>query len=158
MEESGRDGGMKTEERSKVDINLDAPAAGDVVSSPRDKILRLQREMRAAPNQVDIEALTRHHFANGLYARELTIPAGMCVVGKTHRGEQLNILSAGRVSLWTDEGVVTVEAPYTIAGKPGTKRAAFAHTDAVWTTIHANPTNEHDLDKLEAAYIIPETE
>ena len=31
----------------------------------------------------------------------------------------------------------------------GTKRAVYAHEDTVWTTIHANSTNETDLDNLE---------
>ena len=31
----------------------------------------------------------------------------------------------------------------------GTKRALYAVTDLVWTTIHHNPTNTQDLDKIE---------
>ena len=35
----------------------------------------------------------------------------------------------------------------------GTKRALYAITDLVWTTIHHNPTNTQDLKKLEKIVI-----
>ena len=39
--------------------------------------------------------------------------------------------------------------------KAGTKRALYAETDLVWTTIHANPTNTEDLEELEKDIIAP---
>ena len=39
--------------------------------------------------------------------------------------------------------------------KPGTKRALYAKTELVWTTVHLNPTNTQDLEELEEEIIAP---
>lgn len=114
----------------------------------RAQIVRLENEMRKC-EQLHIEPV--HHFANGVYAREITIPAGTLLTGKVHKTEHLNIVSKGQITVWTEDGMKTVEAPYTIVSRPGTKRVGLAHTDTVWTTIHG--THEKDLDRLEADLI-----
>lgn len=111
----------------------------------------LEALMRAHP---PVEIVPVHRFAEGLYAREITIPAGTLLTGKIHRTQHLNVVSAGRISVWTEgDGMRTMTAPYTFVAQPGTRRVGLAHEDTVWTTIHA--TNETDLDALEAALIVP---
>lgn len=102
--------------------------------------------------QVDIEPV--HHFADGIYAREITIPAGTMLTGKIHRTRHLNIVSQGEISVWVaGGGVRRIRAPFTFVAEAGTRKVGFAHEDTVWTTIHA--TTETDLGKLEAALIEP---
>ena len=36
-----------------------------------------------------VELETKHHFSDGLYARELFIPAGVCLVGALHKTTHL---------------------------------------------------------------------
>jgi hypothetical protein len=50
-------------------------------------------------------------------------------------------------------GTEILKAPRSMISKPGTKRALYAITDLVWTTIHHNPTNTQDLKKLEKIVI-----
>jgi hypothetical protein len=116
----------------------------------REQIVMLENFMREQP-QVDISPV--HHFADGIYAREITIPAGTLLTGKVHKTEHLNIVSKGDITVWTEHGMKRVQAPFTMVSKPGTKRVGYAHEDTVWTTIHA--TKETDLDKLEAELIEP---
>jgi len=116
--------------------------------SMRDKVNALETEMRKR-EQIDIPV--KHHFSQGVYAREITIPAGTLLTGKVHKYEQLNILSAGEISVLTEDGVKRVSAPFTVVSPPGTKRIAFAHTDCTWTTIHG--THETDLEKIENHFI-----
>jgi len=118
----------------------------------REQIESLEKDMCQC-KQVPIE--TRHYFANGLYAREITIPAGTLVTGEVHKEEHLNIMSQGRIIVWTEDGMKDVTAPFALVSKPGTKRVGFAVTDTVWTTIHANKEDEKDLDKLELRLIEP---
>lgn len=118
----------------------------------REKITELQEMMLSMGEGLELPV--RHHFAPGVYCRELTIPAGVVAVGKIHRTEHLTIISSGKVTIWTEEGMKTLEAPCLLHSFPGAKRAAYAHTDVVITTIH--PTNETDLAKLEAELIEPE--
>lgn len=104
---------------------------------------RLQDAMAELPQ---VECPVRNHFAPGIYMREMTIPAGTCVVGAVHKTEHLSILSKGILHITTEEGVIEMVAPYTLHSYPGIKRAVYAVTDCVFTTIH--PTTETDLDKL----------
>ena len=108
------------------------------------KIMRLQDEMLKL-KQADVPV--KHYFANGFYAREMTMPEGCTVVGKIHKSEHLCILSKGKVELVSEEKTETLEAPYTYVSKPGAKRALYAHSEVVWTTVHKS--DETDLDKLE---------
>lgn len=98
-----------------------------------------------------VECPVKHYFSQGLYARELFIPKGTVLTGKTHKYTNLNIMSKGKLSIRTDEGVLTVEAPFTVVSPPGTKRIAYAHEDTIWTTIHA--TDETDVDEIEKIFI-----
>lgn len=118
----------------------------------REQIERLEAQMRMM-EQLPIEPV--HHFADGLYAREITIRAGTILTGKVHSTEHLNIVSQGRIAVWTEDGMKIVAAPCTLVSRPGTKRVGFALEDTVWTTIHANPDNLTDLAALELALIDP---
>lgn len=109
----------------------------------RAKVLHLERKIAEQP-QVDCPV--KHYFAPGIYAREMTIPAGVVLTGAVHKTEHLCIISKGRISVSTDEGVREFAAPCTFVSKAGAKRAGYAHEETVWTTIHA--TDETDLDKL----------
>jgi len=88
----------------------------------------------------------KHYFANGMYAREMTMPAGTIVTGAIHKTTHFCILSQGRVHVMSEDGIEELVAPAIIISQPGAKRAIHALEDTVWTNIHA--TNETDLDKL----------
>ena len=116
--------------------------------SVRENTFALERHMLAMPQ---VEIPTRHYFSQGVYAREIFIPKGTTLTGKIHKFTQLNIMSAGEMSVLTENGIERVKAPFTIVSPPGTKRVAYAHEDTVWTTIHG--TDETDLEKIENHFI-----
>lgn len=118
------------------------------------QIWRLEDAIAASGAAMDTDALTQHHFAEGLYARELLIPAGTVLTGKMHKHGQINVLAQGSIEVWTEEGMKRLEAPCIIASPPGTKRVGYAYTDVVWVTVSA--TEETDLEALEAQLIEPE--
>ena len=115
----------------------------------RDQVTLIEDEMRKHPR---IEIPMRHYFSPGVYAREITIPAGTLLTGRIHKYEQLNILSSGEISVLTEEGMKRVKAPFTIVSPAGTKRIAYAHTECVWTTILG--TDETDPDKIEQLFTV----
>lgn len=103
---------------------------------------------------------TRHHFAQGLYCRELWRAAGTQIAGKVHTREHLYMVIEGSVMV-AGEGMAPTrfDAPAILVSKPGTKRAVLALTDATCVTVHsvadlASPT---DLDAIEAALIEPDS-
>lgn len=120
----------------------------DVDVPMRDRVNAIEALMLDMP-QVDMPPT--HYFSPGVYAREITIPAGTVLTGKIHKYAQLNILSKGDISVLTEDGIKRVQAPFTIVSPAGTKRIAYAHEDCVWTTIHG--TEETDLEKLEEHFI-----
>ena len=92
----------------------------------------------------------KHYFSDGIYVREITIPAGMVIVGKIHKHRHPNFLLKGKVMVITEQkGEEMIEGPCFMMSEGGTKRALYAVTDLVWTTIHHNPTNTQDLNKIE---------
>ncbi len=97
----------------------------------------------------------KHTFSDGIYVREIFIPAGMFIVGKIHKHDHPNFLLKGEVIVVTEDGTEELVGPLSIISKAGTKRALYAKTDLVWTTVHANPTNTEDLKELEKEIIAP---
>lgn len=115
----------------------------------REDIERLEDAIRDLP---PVDMPLRHVFGPGFYTRSLGIPAGTVVTGKVHATEHIFMVTLGDISITTDEGVIRVKAPYQSIGKPGTKRAVYAHADSICVNVHI--TTETDLDKLEAALIV----
>ena len=102
-----------------------------------------------AQDQSDIPL--KHYFANGVYAREIEIPAGTLLTGKIHKFEGINIISKGEITVLSVDGVKRIKAPYTFVSSPGCKRLGFTHSDTVWTCLHG--THETDLVKIECEQI-----
>jgi hypothetical protein len=114
----------------------------------RDKILGIESIMFMRKD-IQIEVPVTHYFSTGVYAREIFIPKGSLIVGKIHKYDQINIISQGDISVVTEQGPMRIKAPYTVISPAGTKRIAYVNEDTVWTTIHPNPKDEENLDKLE---------
>lgn len=114
----------------------------------REQVAILEGMMLAQPQ---VELKVKHHFSEGIYARELFIPKGTLLTGKIHKRPNLNIMSMGDMSVLVENEVKRVSAPFTVVSPPGTKRIAFAHEDSIWTTIHA--TTETDLSQIEMQFI-----
>lgn len=118
----------------------------DALAKPaptRELVCALEIELHKLPQ---IDCPVRNHFAPGIYAREMTIPAGVVATGAVHKTEHLTIISKGHLRITTDDGVRDFFAPAAFVSKGGTKRAAYAIEETVLTTIHA--TDETDVDKL----------
>jgi len=119
----------------------------------RGKIIALEAAMKKMTgNQIDLPV--KHHFAPGIYARELFIPKGVTLTGLIHKTEHICVLSKGDVSVMTDEGIKRITASTVVQSSPGTKRVMFAHEDSVWINFHHNPTNEQDEQKIEEIFTV----
>lgn len=97
-----------------------------------------------------VEIEPEHRFANGIYTREVTIPAGTILTGRIHKTQHICVVSKGRIRVWSEEfGLQEIRAPYSFVSSIGTRRVGYAMTDTVWTTVHANPKNITDIEELE---------
>lgn len=95
-----------------------------------------------------VDCPIREFWVNGLYAREITIPKGVTLIGVVHTTENFAVLKSGRLRLSTDTGPIEIAAGHMLVVKPGQKNAAYALEDSVWTNFFANPTNEKNSDVL----------
>jgi len=98
-----------------------------------------------------------HSFADGVYVREIHLPAGTLLTGKIHRHSHPNFLMTGKVTVLTEEGGVEhLEGPCYMMSPAGTKRAVYVYEDCIWVTVHV--TDETDLKKIEEYVIAPDYE
>lgn len=119
-------------------VPLDTPAK-DMI----EYVNRLEQEINKLP-QATVPVW--HHFAPGMYARQMLIPKGTVLTGAVHKTEHLCIVS-GVIDVTNDTGVIRIaDQQYIFVSKPGVKRAGVALEDTYFTTVHA--TDETDLDKL----------
>ena len=134
----------------------------DIGIPTRERILDLQAAIEQMPDAMDDMEMesefNQHHFAPGMYARTMFIPAGMCVVGKIHKEAHLNVITRGVIKVVTEFGEDVLTGPTTFTSLPGTKRAVYAVEDTEWITIHHNPDNLTDIRALEALLIAPSFE
>lgn len=106
----------------------------------------LEQEMLKMP-QADCPVC--HHFAPGLYIREVTLHAGTLAVGHAQREAQQNIMLCGRVAMLDESGAVSeLVGPLIFVGKPG-RKVGYVMETTVWLNVYPNPTNETDVAKLE---------
>ena len=84
------------------------------------------------------------YFCNGIYCREITIPAGALVTGHIHKYPCLNIVLTGEIEVVTDEGPKHCTAGMVFESPAGVKRAARGIVDCRWLTIHLDPGQRLD--------------
>ena len=93
-----------------------------------------------------------HHFSEGLYAKEMSIPADTFVVQHQHTYDHLSVLAAGKVRvLFNGELSKEFTAPACINIVKGVNHAIYALEDSVWFCIHA--TSETDVDHIDETLI-----
>ena len=113
-----------------------------LIESTREKVVRLERLLQSCP-QVDCPM--KNYFSNGLYIREMTIPAGTVLTGAVHKTKHL-ITIQGIAKVETENGVIEINGFAGFIAYPGAKRAIFAITETVVMNFHE--TDETDIDKL----------
>ena len=92
-----------------------------------------------------------HRFEQGLYIREMRIPADTLFIGRIHRHGHVCQLLEGDVMLIHRDGIREgFHAPSQILTQPGYQMVAYALTDVRAQTVHPNPTDERDIEKLTA--------
>ncbi|MCR4299329.1 MAG: hypothetical protein NUV75_11390 [Gallionella sp.] len=129
---------------SGLSVNMDQAQVANVeLAVPYAKIRNLEDAVKRLP-QLSVEI--KHHFCQGVYAREGLIPKGAVFVGRVHLQSQINIIAKGDISVLTENGLVRMTAPCVMESPLGAQRAAYAHEDTVWITILG--TNETDPEVI----------
>ena len=94
-------------------------------------------EVAMLENCEPVHCLTTHMFTDGMYIREIFMPAGSLITSKVHKTEHPYIVSYGKVAVSIDgNDWIEITAPYTNITKPGTRRVLYILEDCIWTTFH----------------------
>ncbi len=140
---------------SQDSTELLAHILGDIQNKAYISVVRdVQQQITDNAELIDVPV--DHHFAPGVYMRQMNAKAGTLVVSKMHRTEHMNILLTGSLTVATEDGIELLKAPLVIKSMPGTKRIGYFHEDSSWITVH--PTQTTDLDLIEQQVIVPDDE
>ena len=122
-----------------------SPKVDAFLTQKVENLLDVTREMP----QVQCEE--KHHFGPNIYIKEVTMPAGSVIIGKSHKIEHVCNMMSGRMIIVQEDGSkVELVAPMTFVGKPGRKVAYIIET-VVFQNIYA--TDETDIKKLESMFV-----
>lgn len=125
-----------------------------IVSPSRASVERLESYLIQYP-QVEIK--TEHKFAQGLYIRQITIPAGTLLTGCACNSEHLSVMVSGAMHVLADGALRELRGYHQWIAPAGVKRVGIAIDDTIWFTVHPNPTDERCVETLEnALYDTPE--
>ena len=101
------------------------------------------------------EIPTFHHFSDGIYMRQINAPKDSVLIGHEHQHECLNLMLSGRVLTVNNGRIAQFDAPLILKSGPRTRKASIVVEDMIWVTVHPNPDNETDIEKLEKQLFIP---
>jgi hypothetical protein len=128
--------------------------SGRVTTFSRRKMRTLEAKLSKLPQLPPEARPVRHIFAPGVYLREIFLMPGACATGAIHRFDHA-CMSLGDISVYSqDGGLKRITGCETFVSTAGVKRAVFVHAPTWFTTIHANPTNERDPEKLAAMFTV----
>jgi hypothetical protein len=104
-----------------------------------------------------IDAPLVHKFTDGMYIREIFMPAGSLWTSKIHKTEHPYVVSYGKAAVSIDnQEWYEITAPYTGITQPGTRRILYILEDCIWTTFHRvdgmksefNELSKDEVDKI----------
>jgi quercetin dioxygenase-like cupin family protein len=121
----------------------------DAVASLHARMARLISRIGAELPPVECPVF--HHFSPGVYAREMRVPAGAVVVGKIHKFENMLMMTQGEATFVGGDQPQRVRAPFIWVTPPGIQRAAYAHEDCIFVSVHG--TDKRDINEIEAEFI-----
>ncbi|MES2864111.1 MAG: hypothetical protein V4666_08335 [Bacteroidota bacterium] len=99
-----------------------------------------------------IDCPVTNRFTDGMYVREIFMPAGAFITSKIHKTQHQFFILKGKAQVWIDGVEHILEAPYIGVTEAGTRRVLYILEDCVWCTSHPNPDNE-TLEQLEERII-----
>ena len=116
----------------------------------------LGRFLQCFPDELKVDCKNTHHFAPGVYAREILVPKGTFIIGKLHKTEHMNIILSGKGKAICDGEVKEINAGDIFVSQAGGRKVVIAEEDL--KVLNIFPTKETNLDKLENSIAVTEPE
>lgn len=94
-----------------------------------------------------VEMPLTHRFTDGMYIREIFMPAGSILTSKIHKTNHPFVVSKGKCIVYDGNKLETITAPHTGITEPNTRRLLYIEEDTIWTTFHV--TKKTNVDEIE---------
>ncbi|SRR6266404_297031 len=101
--------------------------------------------------KIEIDLNIKHHFSDGVYAKQMILPKGHYAISHKHNYEHLSILASGVALVEVDGKGTIYTAPTCINIKADSHHKITAIEDVDWFCIHK--TNETDIEKIDKVLI-----
>ena len=82
------------------------------------------------------EGAVTHNFADGQYIRQIVMPKGLLVTTKIHAKNHPFFIMKGEASIYSNDGVERIKAPFHGITEAGTKRVLYIHEECTFITVH----------------------
>lgn len=115
--------------------------------------MEFERRLKASDGQFDPDLV--QYFGNGVYMRQVFLPAGSQAAGRIHKRPCWNILLQGEIEVVTEAGYKLMVAPDVFESPAGVKRAVRAISDTIWLTVHAYDGEERDGNAMADLLTVP---
>lgn len=92
------------------------------------------------------EGAVTHNFADGQYIRQIVMPKGLLVTTKIHAKNHPFFIMKGEASIYSNNGVERIKAPFHGITEAGTKRVLYIHEECTFITVHR--TDSLNIDDI----------
>jgi len=92
-----------------------------------------------------------HRFTDGMYIREIFMPAGTLLTSKIHKTNHPFVVTKGKCKVFDGKNIQNIVGPHTGITEPNTRRLLYIEEDTTWLTFHV--TDKTDIDEIEKEII-----
>lgn len=92
-----------------------------------------------------------HRFTDGMYIREIFMPAGTLLTSKIHKTNHPYVVTKGKCKVFDGNKIEHIEGPHTGITVPNTRRLLYIEEDTTWITFHV--TDKTDVNEIEKEII-----
>jgi len=105
------------------------------------------RFLQCLPDELKKDLVNEHHFAPGIYIREMLIKKGDFVIGKKHKTKHFNIILSGSGKMIYNGELKEVNSGDIFVSEANMRKSLLAYEDV--RILNIFPTNETNIEKLE---------
>ena len=97
-------------------------------------------------------AKIKHILSDGVYIKAFIVPTGLKFYTKRFPDNHVSILAMGSVVIDNGNEKIKITAPMNVTLEAMTRYKIVTLEDSVWYCVHANPSNETDVQVLSDTY------
>ena len=123
----------------------------NLVKEERDKLID-QAENLILEKGEPVTLPLKHRFTDGMYIREIFMPAGTVLTSRIHKTNHPFSIQKGKCNVYDGDDLQVLEAPHLGITEKNTRRLIHVMEDTIWITFHV--TDKTDLAEIEKELLV----